>query len=424
MDNNPVFVPDKWKWFVHDRFGMFIHWGTYALGARHEWLKANERIKDEDYQKYFDMFDPDLYDPEEWASYAKAAGMKYFVITTKHHEGFCLWDTKYTDYKAPNTPYGKDLIRPMVDAFRAEGIKVGFYHSLIDWHHPDFPIDSLHPMTANQELRETNPKRDVKKYAQYLYNQVEELLTNYGQIDYLFFDFSYPGDDGKGRDDWQSEKLIAMCRKCQPNIIINDRLNLEDVEGGYDFVTPEQSQEREWPTRNGKRVLWETCQTFSGSWGYHRDETGWKSFDQLVKMLIDTVSRGGNLLLNVGPTARGEFDVRAEESLLGMGEWMRLHGRSIYGCTEAPNEFPQPQDCRLTYNPDKKRLYVHMYSWPIGEIAFDGFADKVAYCQLLNDASELSMHPSKGDNPRNTLEVRLPTLRPNVQVPVIEMYLK
>ena len=190
------------SWFVQDRVGMFIHWGLYALPARHEWVKHVERITDEDYRKYFDHFDPDLYDPKAWARAAKDAGMKYFVITTKHHEGFCLWDTKQTDYKVTNTPYGKDLIGPMVEAFRAEGLKVGFYHSLIDWHHPDFPVDRLHPMRDNQEYREANQDRDVAKYAAYLRAQTRELLTEFGQIDYIFFDFSYPGDDGKGRDDW------------------------------------------------------------------------------------------------------------------------------------------------------------------------------------------------------------------------------
>ena len=134
------------EWFVHDRFGMFIHWGLYALPARHEWIRNYEQIGDEDYVKYFEHFDPDLYDPDRWAELAAGAGMKYFVITTKHHEGFCLWDSKLTDYKAPNTPAGRDLLHPMVDAFRQQNMRVGLYHSLIDWHHPEFPIDEIHPL--------------------------------------------------------------------------------------------------------------------------------------------------------------------------------------------------------------------------------------------------------------------------------------
>ena len=220
------------SWFVHDRFGMFIHWGLYALPARHEWVRNREKISNEDYEKYFERFDPDLYDPKAWARAAKAAGIKYFVITTKHHEGFCLWDTQQTDYKVTNTPYGKDLIGPMVDAFRAEGLRVGFYYSLIDWHHPDFPVDRLHPMRDDQAFREANKDRDVRKYAAYMRAQLRELMTQFGQIDYLFLDFSYPGEDGKGRGDWQSEDLIKMIRELQPKILIDDRADLMEYDSG------------------------------------------------------------------------------------------------------------------------------------------------------------------------------------------------
>ena len=149
-------TPGDSDWFVHDRFGMFIHWGIYALAARHEWVKKYENLTDEQYQKYFDHFYPDLYDPTEWAKMCADAGMKYFVITTKHHDGFCLWDTEQTDYKVTNTPWGQDLIEPMVDAFRAEGIRVGFYHSLIDWHHPEFPVDMIHPQSNDEEFMKAN----------------------------------------------------------------------------------------------------------------------------------------------------------------------------------------------------------------------------------------------------------------------------
>ncbi len=420
-----------WKWWVEARFGMFIHWGLYALPARHEWVKNRERMTDEEYQKYFDHFNPDLYDPKEWARVAKEAGMKYFVITTKHHEGFCLWDSKYTDYKVTNTPYGKDVLRPMVEAFRAEGLRVGFYYSLIDWHHPEFPIDRHHPMRDNAAYREQNKHRDVRKYAEYLHNQVRELLTEFGRIDVIFYDFSYPGEDGKGRDDWQSEKLLKMTRELQPHILINDRLDLLDVPGGWDYRTPEQVVVREWPKVDGKPVLWETCQTFSGSWGYHRDEATWKSVEQLVQMLIDTVSKGGNLLLNVGPTARGTFDDRAMERLEGIGRWMKYHSRSIYGCTQAPEEFQVPQDCRLTYNPETNRLYVHVFAWPFRFLPIDGLAGRIEYAQLLNDASEIRFTeetPERlarwGSIGRDTVILELPVQKPNVTVPVIELFLK
>ena len=418
------------SWFVHDRFGMFIHWGLYALPARHEWVRNREKISNEDYEKYFERFDPDLYDPKAWARAAKAAGIKYFVITTKHHEGFCLWDTQQTDYKVTNTPYGKDLIGPMVDAFRAEGLRVGYYYSLIDWHHPDFPVDRLHPMRDDQAFREANKDRDVRKYAAYMRAQLRELMTQFGQIDYLFLDFSYPGEDGKGRGDWQSEDLIKMIRELQPKILIDDRADLMEYDWGWDVKTPEQFMVREWVKVNGQRVVWETCQTFSGSWGYHRDEASWKSDGQLVRMLVDTASKGGNLLLNVGPTARGEFDVRALDRLAGMGAWMASHGRSIYGCTQAPAAFGAPQDCRLTYNPETKRLYVHVFAWPFRHLHLDGFAGKVKYAQLLNDGSQVDLvqrapHESHVESVSGeTLTLALPVHQPDAVVPVIELFLK
>ena len=422
---------ERMRWWTEARFGMFIHWGLYALPARHEWVKQNERIKDEDYQKYFELFNPDLYNPVEWARAAKNAGMKYFVITTKHHEGFCLFDSKFTDYKATNTPYGKDLIRAVVNAFRDEGLRVGFYYSLLDWHHPDYTVDTNHPMWTNEEFKKTAAGRDIKKYAEYVRNQVRELLTEYGTIDCLFLDFSFPGKDGKSRNDWESEKLLKMIRELQPNIIINDRLDLLDIPGGWDFRTPEQFMPREWVTANGRRVPWETCQTFSGSWGYYRDEATWKSVRQLVVMLIETVSKGGNLLLNVGPTARGTFDGRALSRLNGMGEWMKVNSRSIYGCIQAPDEFKAPKNCLLTYNPKLRRIYVHVLDWPMGELHLDGFAGKVKYAQLLNDASEIRMVEQRagylsGENEAApaVLTLRLPVQKPGVEVPVIELYLK
>ncbi|HOS93193.1 MAG TPA: alpha-L-fucosidase [Armatimonadota bacterium] len=416
------------SWFVRDRFGLFIHWGLYALPARHEWVKHVEQIPDEQYDVYFRHFDPDLYDPRLWAEAAAGAGMKYFVVTTKHHDGFCLWDSQLTDYKAPNTPCGKDLIRPMVEAFRERGLRVGFYHSVIDWHHPDFVVDNLHSMRGRPDREALNATRDQTRYAAYLHGQVRELLTGYGKIDVLFYDFSYPPE--KGRNDWNSLELLKMTRELQPGIIVNDRLDLQDVEGGWDIRTPEQFMPREWVQVDGQPVVWETCQTFSGSWGYHRDEASWKSVEQLVQMLIGVVSRGGNLLLNVGPTGRGEFDDRALERLRGMGEWMKRHSRSIYGCTQAPDGIPCPQDCRLTYNPETNRLYVHIFAWPFVQLHIDGLAGKVAYAQLLNDASEVKMgevpeHQASMAGPSpDTLTLHLPVRKPDVVVPVVELFLK
>ena len=417
-------------WWTDARFGMFIHWGLYAMPARHEWVKNRERLSNEDYEQYFELFNPDLYDPAEWARAAKNAGMKYVVITSKHHEGFCLFDSKYTDYTSVNTPYGKDLLTSFVKAFRDEGLKVGFYYSLIDWHHPQFTVDSRHPMRDNDREREKNKNRDMSIYRTYLHNQVREILTNYGTIDCLFLDYSYPGEDGKGRDDWDSVALIKMVRELQPRIIVNDRLDLLDVPGGWDFRTPEQILPRGWVQYNGRNVPWETCQTFSGSWGYYRDENTWKSPRQLIVMLIETVSKGGNLLLNVGPTARGTFDHRALNRLDALGAWMKVNDRSIYGCTQAPEGFKTPANCLLTWNPDTNRMYVHVLEWPIRHLHLDGFAGKVRYAQLLNDASEIKAAPARRSAVynvnvgENTLTLQLPIEKPDAEVPVIELFME
>src|SRR5690349_12321026 len=214
FSETPKQKAERLKWWTDDRFGMFIHWGTYSLAARHEWVKNIERIPDSVYHKYFDNFNPDEFDPKKWAKEAKAAGMKYAVLTTKHHEGFCLFDSKYTDYKATNTKAKRDLVREYVDAFRAEGIKVGFYYSLIDWHHPDFTLDGVHPLQpkseADSDYAKINKGRDWNKYKTYLHNQIRELLTNYGKIDILWLDFSYPNPNGhgKGKNDWGSVELL------------------------------------------------------------------------------------------------------------------------------------------------------------------------------------------------------------------------
>ncbi|MBR2295839.1 MAG: alpha-L-fucosidase [Clostridia bacterium] len=424
------------EWFEHDRFGMFIHWGLYAMPARNEWIKHIECITDEKYDKYFKYFNPDMYDPKEWARMAKKAGMKYAVLTTKHHEGFCMFDTQYTDYKCTNTPAGRDLVREYVDAFRAEGIRIGFYYSLIDWHHPEFTIDAIHPRRFDADAEEQSKGRNMKIYAEYMRNQVTELLTNYGKIDILWFDFSYPKADpnypawmkGKGKDDWESEKLVALARELQPGIIIDNRC---DIEG--DIWTPEQYQPMRWVTHNetGELVTWEACQTFSGSWGYHRDESTWKSPKMLIEMLVNTVCIGGNLLMNVGPTHRGYLDKRAEDALGVYEKWMKYNSRSIYGCTMAEPEFVAPRGTRLTQSEDGKRLYIHLVEYPYAFLEFEGLGGKIDYAQFLHDGSEILYTEGKVDHfseakteSEGLVAFKIPPVKPDMEVPVIEVFLK
>ena len=426
---------ERLAWWRHDRFGMFIHFGMYAVAGRHEWVKSREAIPDEVYDaKYLPRFNPDLYDARQWARTAKAAGMKYAVLTAKHHEGFCMWDTATTDYKITKTAFKRDVVREFLDAFRAEGLKVGLYFSVIDWHHPDYTVDRPHPKfrqisgNKKQAVEKLNKNRDMNRYRAYMFAQVKELLTNYGRLDILWFDFTPKGEFGKSWRDWNAVELLKMTKQYQPHVIIDNRLDLMDTDDGWDFVTPEQFKVQDWPMVRGKRVPWETCQTFSGSWGYYRDETTWKSVPQLIELLAETVSHGGNLILNVGPTARGEFDERAMERLEGLGKWMHVNARSIYGCTEAPKEFKAPNGTVLTYNPETKCLYIHLYDYPMGFLPLDFFS-RVEYAQFLHDGSELqfkgpsSHHPQTGEV-KAVSGLRLPILKPNVAVPVIECFLK
>lgn len=433
-------TPGNTDWFVKDRFGMFIHFGLYSLAARHEWVMTNECMTPQEYHRYFEQFEPDMLDPAEWAKKAKNAGMRYAVITAKHHDGFCLFDSMYTDYKVTNTPYGRDIIREYVEAFRREGLKVGFYYSLIDWNHPDFTIDVHHPRRNEPQfvIEAHNKDCDMHRYAEYMRKQAKELLTNYGKIDIMWFDFSYdnkrhmipekPYLRGKGKDDWEAEQLLKTVRDLQPDIIIDNRTGVEG-----DIWTPEQHQPTEWVTHRdtGEKVVWEACHTFSGSWGYHRDEQTWKSPETLVGLLINTVALGGNLIMNVGPTGRGYFDGRAETALEVYEKWMKYNGRSIYGCTQAEEIWEAPKGCRLTQSWDGKRLYIHLMEYPFAYLELKGMAGKVKYAQFLHDASEIRM--IEGEIPymhssitygEKLLLLSIPVVKPDVTIPVIELILK
>ncbi|MBO5760980.1 MAG: alpha-L-fucosidase [Lentisphaeria bacterium] len=420
-------IKDYQKWFVHDRFGMFIHWGLFAVPARHEWLKNLEKLNDEQYQRFFDAFNPDMFDPKAWAKAAKDAGMKYFVVTTKHHEGFCMFDSHYTDFKITNTAYGKDAIREIVDAFRAEGIKVGLYHSLIDWHHPDYVIDSVNYPSGlgktKEELAEMNKGRDQKKYIKYLHDSVRQLLTEYGKIDIIWFDFSFPEPKyptGKGKDDWDSETLVKMIRELQPGILINNRLDLPDE---ADILTPEQvmPDEKVTKSRGATGEVWEGCQTFSGPWGYGRDFNNWKSPKQCIDLLINHVCRDGNLLMNVGPNGRGYIEERAMERLAAYAKWMKYHSSAIYGCGMAPAEYPEPRDCRYTYNQETGQLFLHVMNWPCFAIHLKNMYGKLKFAKLMLDGSEIGFSE---DEERNTVTLKVPIIKPDTEVPVIELFLK
>lgn len=381
---------ERTQWFLQDRFGMFIHWGLYSIPARGEWIRGNERMSREHYMTYFEEFDASRYDPRAWAKAAKAAGQKYAVLTTKHHDGFCLFDSELTDFKATNTPAGRDLVREYVDAFRAEGIAVGLYYSIIDWHHDDYPGygDKAHPDRNNEETRDK--PINFERYLEYMHGQVKELLTDYGKIDIMWFDFSYDNMTG---EKWKATELIRMIRSIQPNIIIDNRLGgniraAEPEEYAGDFFSPEQIIPPGGIVDvNGQPIPWEACITLNDNWGYHSEDKNYKSAKQVIRSMVECVSKNGNLLLNIGPDAKGEMTRESLAVLSEVGEWMRLNGDSIYGCVNA--SLPKPEWGRYTQKDNK--LYAHVYDRGIGPIYFQDLKGKIKKARLLRDGTELKV---------------------------------
>ncbi len=385
------------QWFTEARFGMFIHWGLYAIPARGEWVRSVERISVEDYQPFFDEFNPTDYDPKTWAKLAKQAGMKYAVLTAKHHDGFCLFDSALTDYKATNTPAGRDLVREYVDAFRAEGLKVGLYYSIIDWHHPDFPHygDRQHPERDNPAWKDATHNFD--NYLDYMHGQIKELCTNYGKIDIFWFDFSYGDMMG---EKWRATELVRMMRSYQPHVLIDNRLEASGEGFGSlvtanpseycgDFVSPEQIiPPKGIYNETGEPVVWEACITMNNHWGYCATDRNYKEAPMVVKKLVECVSKGGNLLINVGPDAKGNIPRESVEILEGVGKWMRKNSASVYGCGYAGID--KPDFGRVTRNGNV--YYYHVMEPTVGMIPLTGIdKDSIANVREVATGAELQI---------------------------------
>lgn len=384
------------QWFLQDRFGMFIHWGLYAIPARGEWIRSIERISNEDYEPFFHEFNPVHYDPGAWARAAKNAGMKYAVMTAKHHDGFCMFDSQLTDYKCTNTQSGRDFVREFLDAFRAEGLKVGLYYSLLDWHHPDYPAygDQNHPMRDNTEWKGKDHR--FGRYLEYMHGQIRELLTNYGKLDIMWFDFSY-GD--MTAETWKATELVTMVRELQPDIILDNRLDASGEYGGSiktasptvysgDFASPEQIIPYNGVTDElGNSIPWEACVTLNNNWGYCANDRLYKTPKTVIRTLVECVSKNGNLLLNVGPNAKGEIPQESLDILEQVGRWMKENSGSIYGC--GYSGLPKPDWGRYTRKGNL--LYAHIFEQGIGPVCFDGLGGKVKKMRLLRDGSELKL---------------------------------
>ncbi|QNN24652.1 hypothetical protein HED60_21040 [Planctomycetales bacterium ZRK34] len=390
----------RMKWWRDDRFGMFIHWGLYAvpageyngkdIGGIGEWIMNHAPIPADEYQKYTKQFDPAKYDPEKWVKAAADAGVKYLVITSKHHDGFCLWDSKVTKYDIVDaTPYGKDLLKPLAEACKKHGIKFCTYYSIMDWHHPS--------QTAGGKNGRYNPTKIVdgrkEEYVKYMKAQLKELIDNY-DVEVMWFDGEWVGwwTEPDGKD------LYAYLRKLKPSLIINNRigkgrkgmegLNKGDQEYAGDFGTPEQ----QIPADGLPGVDWESCMTMNDTWGFKKKDHNWKSSEKLIRNLIDICSKGGNYLLNVGPTAEGEIPGPSLERLADMGKWMKVNGQSLYGTTASP--FPkQPKWGRVTTK--GSTLYLHVFEWPAdGKLTMPAVDGKVKSVKLLADPSRSGLSAS------------------------------
>ena len=374
----------RMQWWREARFGMFVHWGLYSglagtwagkpVGTRGgmEWIQQRVRADTWEYaHEAVPRFRPKPGFAKEWAKLAGRAGCRYVVFTSKHHDGFCLFKSQYTTYDAHDL-VGRDLCQEIVDAIRAEGLKVGFYHSVIDWHHPQYDYvkaDQLpHPLKGKPS---PNGPRHHDIYVDYLHGQARELFTNYGPLDIIWWDYSKKGNEGPF---WRANELMAMARRLQPAIISNNRLyhipNIErdDSVGRLktwkpeqgDFTTPEQTI----PSTGIGGVDWEVCMTMNTTWGYSDHDDAWKSPETLIRNLIDIVSKGGNYLLNIGPKGDGSIPAESIESMRAIGRWMAVNSEAIYRTSASPYE--KPAWGRYTAKPG--RLYAHVFDWPEDEV--------------------------------------------------------
>jgi len=391
------------EWFSQARFGLFIHWGLYSLLGRGEWAMFFERIPKDEYARLADRFVPERFDPDAWASLAVRAGMRYAVLTTRHHDGFCLFDSKVSDFTSVKSAAKRDFVAEYVSAFRRHGLRVGLYYSLLDWRFPGYFDPKGNPESAGEMVAQAHA-------------QVKELMTNYGKIDYLFYDGEWvPGipyhrtlaestkESPAIAEFWRSEELNRMVRQLQPEILINNRSGLaEDVDTPEQFVVPSS------PGR-----LWESCMTIGEFWGYHRGENEFKSPAHLIRLLATSVAGGGNLLLNVGPKPDGTVQEEFLERLEEVGRWLSVNGQSIYGCGRPPEGMNARYLGCLTAA--GKTVYLHIHAWPGDTAVFISEKARFSSACLLADATPLTVRhehngrvilsglPEKPPDPRATV---------------------
>jgi len=384
----------RMKWWKDARFGLFIHWGLYSVPAGEwngetnhaEWIRTTAHIPISEYEKFVQQFNPVKFNAEEWVKLAKQAGMKYIVITSKHHDGFCMFDTKQTDFSIMSTPFHRDVMKELAAACKKEGVQLCFYHSIMDWHHPDY--------LPRRDWEKDRPAAgaNFSNYISYMKNELRELTSNYGKIGVLWF-------DGEWENTWTHQKgkdLYQYVRSLQPSILINNRVDVGregmqglTKEGEFvgDFGTPEQ----EIPPTGMPGVDWESCMTMNNNWGYNSHDNNWKSSEDLVRKLIDIASKGGNFLLNIGPTSQGVFPDPAIDRLRDIGSWMSVNHESIYETQASPFKKLSWGRCTQKAINGGTRLYLHVFDWPSdGKLVVPALGSQVTNCYALEDKKKLN----------------------------------
>ncbi|HUD83272.1 MAG TPA: alpha-L-fucosidase [Candidatus Saccharimonadales bacterium] len=399
LNEPPAQHDARMKWFREARFGMFIHWGLYSQAAGQwdgkqtsgagEWIMNDMQIPDSQYAKLVPQFNPVKFDARQWVALAKNAGMKYIVITSKHHEGFGMYPSALTDWCIKSTPFQRDPLKELAAACQESGIKLCFYHSIMDWHQPDY-------LPRKPWNDEANPNADFDRYVAYLKGELKELLTGYGPIGILWF-------DGQWEDTWtygRGVDLYNYVRGLQPDIIVNNRVGRDPAAGQPkvgDYGTPEQFIPA---SGYGPGVDWETCMTMNDTWGFKQQDHNWKSTGTLVRNLIDIASKGGNYLLNVGPTGEGLIPDASVERLQAIGQWMQGNGEAIYDTTASPFNHQLPWGrCTTKINGGVTTLYFHVFDWPAdGLLTVPGLETKPKKVWLLLDAKKKSLRTRRTED--------------------------
>jgi len=393
-NESPVDKSGKSEWFHEAKYGLFIHWGLYAALAGEwngkkdygEWIQYSANIPGKEYEKIAKTFNPVKFNAREWVTMAKLAGMKYIVITTKHHEGFCMFDTKLTKYDiVDGTPYGKDPMKDLAEECKKQGLTMCFYYSVKDWHNPEYPVKYTYFSKEQPEGFHgfPNPAADYQKYFTYLQGQVKELLTNYGPVGIIWFDWCGSAfDPNEIQNRKRAQQLVDSIHKWQPGCLINNRLGGI----GADYGTPEQ--EIPGGVQNN---AFEVCMTLNDHWGYNKNDNNWKNAKEVIYNLCDIASKGGNYLLNVGPTAEGLIPGKAKNILMDAGKWLAVNGESIYGTTSGGPSVRWNSDIKMiTAKPGT--LYLHLFKWPDdNKIYLNDFTKKIGKVYLLADLEKKSL---------------------------------